>query len=88
MNILSQNVSDASTVHLLERRPEARTVRVEDLLAEVGRGRIRVPEFQRLFRWERDNARELLDSIYRGYPIGTLLLWETSADAQRFLSDQ
>lgn len=83
MNILSQNVSDASTVHLLERRPEARTVRVEDLLAEVGRGRIRVPEFQRLFRWERDNARELLDSIYRGYPIGTLLLWETSADAQK-----
>lgn len=67
---------------LLERRPDARTVRVEDLLGEIRRGRVRVPEFQRAFRWEREDARELLDSIYRGYPIGTLLLWETAAEPQ------
>lgn len=68
----------------LERRPEARTVRVEDLLADVKRGRVRIPAFQRGFRWQRDDAVELLDSIYRGYPIGTLLLWETQAEAQVF----
>lgn len=33
-------------------------------------------------KWQRDDARDLLDSIYRGYPIGTLLLWETKADPQ------
>ncbi|NML13417.1 DUF262 domain-containing protein [Azohydromonas caseinilytica] len=66
----------------LERRPEARAIRVEDLLAEVKRGRIRIPPFQRALRWESEDARKLLDSIYRGYPIGTLLLWETQAEAQ------
>lgn len=67
---------------LLERRPEARAVRVEDLLGEIRRGRIRVPDFQRVFRWGREDAKGLMDSIYRGYPIGTLLLWETGAEAQ------
>jgi hypothetical protein len=83
MDVTPLAASEPSPNHLLEHRPEARTVRVEDLLDEVKRGRIRVPEFQRLFRWDRENARELLDSIYLGFPIGTLLLWETSAEAQQ-----
>lgn len=66
---------------LLERRPEASAYKIEDLLDEVRRGRIRIPPFQRGFRWSRDDARQLLDSLYRGYPVGTLLLWETEAEA-------
>jgi len=65
----------------LERRPEARTYKIEDLLAEVRRGRVRVPSFQRGLKWDRKDALTLLDSIYRGYPLGTLLFWETKADA-------
>lgn len=69
-------------VNQLDRRPEARSIRVEDLLADVMRGRVRIPPFQRGLKWQPDDARKLLDSIYRGYPIGTLLLWETKAEAQ------
>ncbi len=66
---------------LLDRRPEARTFSVQDLLDGVARGRVRIPSFQRGLKWDRENARLLLDSLYRGYPVGTLLLWETAAPA-------
>lgn len=66
---------------LLDRRPEARTFSVQDLLDGVARGRVRIPSFQRGLKWDRMNARLLLESLYRGYPVGTLLLWETAAPA-------
>lgn len=66
---------------LLDRRPEARTFSVQDLLDGVARGRVRIPSFQRGLKWDRMNARLLLESLYRGYPVGTLLLWETTAPA-------
>lgn len=65
----------------LTRRPEAIAISVEDLLAHVHSGRIRVPSFQRALRWKEHHIRLLLDSIYRGYPIGTLLFWKKPADA-------
>jgi hypothetical protein len=65
----------------LDQRPEATALKLEDLMAEVRRGRLRIPSFQRPFQWVRKDALKLLDSIYRGYPIGTLLLWSTDAEA-------
>jgi len=58
-----------------EVKPEV--VFVYELIDQVVRGRIRVPDFQRPFVWRRDQMCSLLDSIYREYPIGSLLLWET-----------
>jgi len=50
---------------------------VEDLVAmAVDEGKIRVPRFQRRMRWGIEDVRNLLDSVYRGYPIGNLLMWE------------
>lgn len=49
--------------------------RVEELIAHARAGRLRVPSFQRAFRWDREDVRKLIDSVWRGYPIGTLLLW-------------
>ena len=66
---------------LLEQRPEAITLKLEDLLAEAMRGRLRIPPFQRSFKWQRNDALKLLESIYLGYPIGTLLFWQTKAEA-------
>jgi hypothetical protein len=67
----------------LDRRPKAESFKVEDLVQQVLDGRIRVPKFQRDLRWEVGDAEQLLDSIYRGYPIGTLLFWVRHGDAQR-----
>lgn len=81
MNAAQPLSRDIDKPPVLEQRPEATTFKVEDLLAEVKRGRIRIPPFQRPFKWKRDDALKLLDSIYLGYPIGTLLFWQTKAEA-------
>jgi hypothetical protein len=60
----------------LDKRPEATRLRVEDLLGMVPEGRIRVPELQRTWQWGPKDVEELFDSMYRGYPVGTLLLWK------------
>lgn len=67
----------------LTRRPQATAFSIEDLLDRIGRGEVRIPEFQRPLRWKANDIRDLLDSIYRGYPIGTLLFWKREAPATR-----
>lgn len=50
------------------------------LVSDISIGRIGLPDIQRPFVWSRAKIRDLLDSMYRGYPVGTLMLWETGAD--------
>lgn len=66
----------------LERRPEARSFTVGEILLAVRDGRIRVPEFQRPLRWKSQNVLDFFDSIFRGIPVGTLLFAREKADAQ------
>jgi hypothetical protein len=44
-------------------------------------GVVLLPEFQRGYVWNRDQVRGLMFSLYRGYPIGGLLFWETEASS-------
>lgn len=60
----------------LPRRPSAKSFAVEDLLQDVREGRLALPNFQRPLKWRQREAALLFDSILRGYPIGTLLLWK------------
>jgi len=46
-------------------------------------GVLNVPEFQRRFVWKPSKVRDLVDSLWRGYPIGTLLLWESTYSSPR-----
>lgn len=48
---------------------------VETLLTWVKSGEIAIPEIQRPFVWEATKVRNLLDSLYRGYPVGYLIAW-------------
>ncbi len=66
----------------LSRRPRATTVSVRELIAKVRAGEVRIPAFQRPLRWKAADVRALLDSIWRGYPIGSLLFWKREALAQ------
>jgi hypothetical protein len=63
----------------LERRPEARAFSVETLLQFVKDGRIRIPEFQRSLKWRTDDVLDFFDSVYRGFPVGELLLSREAA---------
>lgn len=60
------------------RDPEPTITRLELLVESIKEGRIKLPNFQRPYVWQRNDIINLLDSIYRGYPIGSILLWATT----------
>jgi len=65
----------------LAERPRPLTENIERVLKWVHDGRIRIPSFQRPLEWTVEDALLLLDSMYRGYPVGTLLFWQRNAEA-------
>ncbi|MEN2424683.1 GmrSD restriction endonuclease domain-containing protein [Chromobacterium vaccinii] len=50
---------------------------IRKLLEAVISGNVRIPAFQRGFVWDMDRVAHLMDSIYKGYPFGSLLFWRT-----------
>jgi len=56
----------------------SQTLSIVQILSDVYNGRIRIPDFQRSPVWDANDVEMLLDSIYRGYPLGSFLLWETN----------
>ncbi|MFA5608487.1 MAG: DUF262 domain-containing protein [Leucobacter sp.] len=51
--------------------------KVKDLVRMVETGELRLPEMQREYVWRATRVRDLLDSLYRGYPSGVILAWES-----------
>ena len=52
----------------------------QNLVAAVKSGALRLPDIQRPFVWEKVKVRDLVDSIYRGYPVGELMFWNSAGD--------
>lgn len=65
-----------------EARLENQVIKVKQLIDDYRLGRIVIPEFQRDYVWRRGKAPKLIDSLYSGFPISSLLLW-TSSDETR-----
>ena len=53
---------------------------VQNLVAAVQSGALRLPDIQRPFVWEKVKVRDLVDSIYRGFPVGELMFWNVPGD--------
>src|SRR5438874_13004025 len=69
---------------------------IESVLSRVREGEIAIPEIQRPFVWDSTQVRNLLDSLYQGFPIGYLIAWRnptvklkdgTSSAGKRILID-
>lgn len=61
---------------------------VQKLVDDVESGRIRLPDIQRPFVWKNAKVRDLIDSMYRGYPVGELMFWaSTNEDNTRTIGD-
>jgi uncharacterized protein with ParB-like and HNH nuclease domain len=52
---------------------------IRQILEKLTNGQIRVPAFQRGFVWDADTVAYFMDSLYKGYPFGQLLLWKTKS---------
>ncbi len=57
--------------------PKTDSKSYSELINEINKGIIKIPKFQREFVWDIDRTAKLLDSILKGYPIGTFILWQT-----------
>lgn len=57
-------------------------IKVRELVDKVQRGELTLPEMQRRYVWPATRVRDLLDSLYRGYPSGTILVWETDEEIE------
>src|SRR6266540_81075 len=53
--------------------------KLSTMLDLIDNGSLQLPEFQRGYVWNRDQVRGLMRSLYRGYPVGSLLVWQTEA---------
>lgn len=58
-------------------QPKPDSKKYSDLISEIQSGIIKIPKFQRDFVWSIEKTAKLLDSILKGYPIGTFILWQT-----------
>lgn len=58
-------------------QPENQSKKYSVLFTDIDVGRIKVPQFQRDFVWSKVQTAKLLDSILKGFPIGTFIFWKT-----------
>ena len=62
--------------------PEPRSRQYPGLMTDITDGKIKLPQFQRNYVWDTKDSAGFLDSILRGYPIGTFILWVTKERLQ------
>tara|TARA_R110001592_G_scaffold112647_4_gene311008 strand:+ start:268 stop:1923 length:1656 start_codon:yes stop_codon:yes gene_type:complete len=60
--------------------PEPQSLNYTSLMTDIAKGIIKIPQFQRDFVWDKQKSAALLDSIMKGYPIGTFILWKTKEE--------
>ncbi len=63
-------------------------MKVGTILSNIDEGAIALPEFQRGYVWNRSQVRGLMDSLYRGHPVGSLLMWQTRTESAVTRGDQ
>lgn len=63
-------------------------MKVTDILSSIDMGTMALPEFQRGYVWSRDQVRGVMQSLYKQYPVGSLLVWQTQADVTALKGDQ
>ena len=54
-------------------------MKLRNILEQIDQGVMALPQFQRGFVWKRWQVRNLMESLYREYPIGSMLVWQTKA---------
>ncbi|MFC1727146.1 DUF262 domain-containing protein [Patescibacteria group bacterium] len=72
---------------------ETQTIKIEgdyklpDLVHDVGKGNLRIPNFQRHFVWKKPKVIKLLQSMYLQFPIGTFFFWDSPRQYHHFYRD-
>lgn len=62
-------------------------MQISTILDQIDLGNMALPEFQRGYVWNRDQVRELIQSLYHRYPVGSLLVWLTKKESMSIRGD-
>ncbi len=65
-------------------QPDNHNKKYEALFVEIDTGQIKLPMFQREFVWEKEQSAKLIDSILKGFPIGTFIFWKTKEELRSY----
>mgnify|MGYP003511899131 CR=1 FL=1 len=49
---------------------------VENIIGWIRSGEVAIPEIQRPFVWDGSKVRDLMDSLYKGFPVGYIIVWK------------
>ena len=82
-NIL-KNMSDSGESKQVLLQPENQNKKYEALFHEIDSGQIKLPMFQREFVWDKEQSAKLIDSILKGFPIGTFIFWKTRDELRSY----
>lgn len=58
-------------------QPKAGHIKYNALISDIEKGAVKIPQFQRQFVWSKEQSATLIDSILKGYPIGTFIMWKS-----------
>ncbi len=61
--------------------------KLSDLIGDISRSKLRIPQFQRDFVWEKSRVIKLLDSMYKDFPIGSFFFWIAPKEYNIFYRD-
>lgn len=67
-------------------QPENQSKKYQYLITGIDSGQIKIPKFQRDFVWSKEQTAKLIDSIIKGFPIGTFIFWKTN-EKLRYIKD-
>lgn len=65
-------------------QPDNHNKKYEALFVEIDAGHIKLPRFQREFVWDKEQSAKLIDSILKGFPIGTFIFWKTKEELRSY----
>jgi hypothetical protein len=65
-------------------QPDNHNKKYEWLFVEIDTGQIKLPMFQRDFVWDKEQSAKLIDSILKGFPIGTFIFWNTRDELRSY----
>jgi len=65
-------------------QPENQTKKYERLFLDIDGGTTKIPNFQRKFIWGKQQTAKLIDSIIKGFPIGTFIFWKTKEELRHY----
>lgn len=65
-------------------QPENQSKKYQHLFTGIDSGQIKIPKFQRDFVWGKEQTARFIDSIIKGFPIGTFIFWKTNEELRYF----